>query len=41
MMGEMAGIVTGGNRVSSQKIEKAGFDFQFAEISPALKDLIG
>lgn len=41
MMGEMAGIVIGGNRVSSQKIEKAGFDFQFAEISPALKDLIG
>jgi hypothetical protein len=41
IMGEMAGIVTGGNRVSSQKIEKAGFDFQFAEISPALKDLIG
>ena len=28
MFGEMADMVTGGNRVSSQKIQKAGFDFE-------------
>lgn len=41
MLGEMAAIVTGGNKVSSQKIEEAGFQFKFKEIHKALENLIG
>ncbi len=41
MLGEMAAMVTGGNKVSSQKIEKAGFQFKFTEIKTALENLIG
>ncbi|MCZ6900341.1 MAG: TIGR01777 family oxidoreductase [Bacteroidetes bacterium] len=40
MLGEMASIVLGGNRVSSKKIETTGFDFQFANGGVALKDLL-
>ncbi|TAH22549.1 MAG: TIGR01777 family protein [Cytophagales bacterium] len=40
MLGEMAAIVLGGNRVSAEKIEKTGFKFQFREIKEALKDLL-
>lgn len=40
MLGEMAGIVLGGNRVSSGKIEKTGFRFQYIEVAKALKDLL-
>lgn len=39
VLGEMAGMVLGGNRVSCQKIQKAGFHFEFFELSSALKDL--
>jgi uncharacterized protein (TIGR01777 family) len=39
MLGEMADMVTGGNRVSSQKIQKAGFDFECPVLIPALKDI--
>lgn len=39
-MGEMAVIVLDSMRVSSEKIEKAGFEFKFPEIVPALKDLL-
>ena len=39
VLGEMAAMVLGGNRVSSQKIQKAGFQFEFSELAPALKDL--
>ncbi len=39
MLGEMAGMVTGGNRVSSQKIQKAGFEFEFPILIPALKEI--
>lgn len=39
ILGEMAGMVLGGNRVSCQKIQKAGFQFEFFELSAALKDL--
>lgn len=39
ILGEMAGMVLGGNRVSCQKIQKAGFQFEFYELSAALKDL--
>jgi uncharacterized protein len=38
-MGEMADVVLGSTRVSSQKIEKQGFVFRFSEISEALKNL--
>ncbi|MEM7108702.1 MAG: TIGR01777 family oxidoreductase [Bacteroidota bacterium] len=41
MLGEMASMVLGGSRVSSQKIEAAGFKFSFPELNPALKDLLG
>ncbi|TFV95943.1 TIGR01777 family protein [Algoriphagus kandeliae] len=39
VLGEMAAMVLGGNRVSSQKIQKAGFDFEFEDLREALKDL--
>jgi len=39
-MGEMVGIVTGGNRVSSEKIQQTGFQFRFNFLEEALKDLI-
>lgn len=39
ILGEMAAMVLGGNRVSSQKIQKAGFEFEFPDLDPALKDL--
>jgi uncharacterized protein (TIGR01777 family) len=40
LLGEMAALVIGGNRVSSDKIEKTGFHFQFKEVNSALKDLL-
>ena len=39
-MGEMAGIVLGGNRVSAQKILATGFQFQFPTIENALQNLL-
>jgi uncharacterized protein (TIGR01777 family) len=39
VLGEMAAMVLGGNRVSSQKIQKAGFEFEFPVLKNALKDL--
>ncbi|MCU0402067.1 MAG: TIGR01777 family oxidoreductase [Algoriphagus sp.] len=39
VLGEMADMVLGGNRVSSQKIQKAGFEFEFPELKAALKDI--
>jgi uncharacterized protein len=38
-MGEMADVVLGSTRVSSQKIENQGFVFRFPEIADALEDL--
>ena len=40
MLGEMAQMVLGGNRVSSQKIQSAGYQFRFTEIKPALEELL-
>lgn len=40
IVGEMADILVGGNRVSSKKVEDAGFNFQFATLDHALKDLL-
>lgn len=39
MLGQMAAMVLGGNRVSSQKIQKAGFEFDYPELKGALKDI--
>jgi NAD dependent epimerase/dehydratase family enzyme len=39
VLGEMAAMVLGGNRVSSQKIQKAGFEFEFPELKKALRDI--
>lgn len=39
ILGEMAEMVIGGNRVSSQKIQKSGYEFDFPMLVPALKDI--
>ncbi len=36
ILGEMADMVLGGNRVSSQKIQKAGFQFEYPKLGEAL-----
>lgn len=38
--GELSSIITGGNKVSSGKIEKAGFSFQFEVLDKALENII-
>lgn len=40
-LGEMAKLVLTGRRVSSEKITKLGFQFQFQKLEEALKDCIG
>ncbi len=40
VMGEMSAVVTEGSRVSSQKVQDAGFEFIFPELQPALNDLL-
>ncbi|MEQ8237847.1 MAG: TIGR01777 family oxidoreductase [Cyclobacteriaceae bacterium] len=40
MLGEMSQIVLEGAKVSSEKIEKAGFQFKFKKIDNAVKDLL-
>jgi len=40
VIGEMADIVVGGSKVSSHKIQQAGFSFQFDSLDKALRDLI-
>lgn len=39
MLGEMAAIVLGGSRISSSKIQRAGFKFRFPKLEQALDDL--
>jgi hypothetical protein len=39
-LGEMASMILGGNKVSSEKIESAGYSFKFRNINDALKDLL-
>ena len=41
VLGEMALIILTGRRVSSDKIEKIGFQFQFKNLEVALRDCIG
>ncbi len=40
MLGEMADMLIGGNRVSSQKIEATGFKFRYPQLDDALRQLI-
>lgn len=40
MLGEMANIVLGGNKVSNEKIKASNFEFKFDELEPALRDLL-
>lgn len=40
IVGEMADILVGGNRVSSQKIENSGYNFRFPTLEKALQDLL-
>ncbi|KOF04611.1 epimerase [Roseivirga seohaensis subsp. aquiponti] len=39
VLGEMAQVVTGGNKVSAYKINKTGYDFKFTRLQNALEDL--
>ncbi len=39
-MGEMADMILDSTNVSCEKIEKAGFQFQFPELLPAIEDLL-
>ncbi len=40
VLGERASLVLEGSRVSSRKIEGTGFEFQYASLQPALKNLL-
>ena len=40
IFGEMSAVVLGSTRASSTKIEKSGFNFEFAHLREALKDLL-
>lgn len=39
LLGEMAEMVLNGSKISSKKIENAGFQFKFADINDAVRDL--
>jgi uncharacterized protein len=41
MLGEMAGIVLEGSRVSNQKIKATGFKLEYEDLDVALRDLLG
>jgi uncharacterized protein (TIGR01777 family) len=41
VLGEMADYVLKGSKVSSEKIQKAGFQFKFKNLEEALEDLLG
>src|SRR5690606_15818536 len=40
VLGEMSSIILEGSAVSNSKIKNSGFEFQFEELKPALKDLL-
>lgn len=40
MVGEVADVILNGGRISSSKLQNAGFDFRFPELKPALEDLL-
>jgi len=39
MLGEMSAVVLNSNRVSAEKIQQAGFEFQYSEVAPALAQI--
>jgi uncharacterized protein (TIGR01777 family) len=39
-LGELASAITGGNKVSCEKIQKSGFQFQYPELSESLSQLL-
>lgn len=39
-LGELSSAITGGNKVSSEKIEKTGFRFQYEELHESLNNLL-
>ena len=41
VLGELASAITGGNNVSSKKIEESGFKFQYDNLQDSLRDLLG
>ena len=41
ILGEMAMMVLGGNKVTSKKIETAGFEFKYPELDKAMKGVYG
>jgi len=41
LLGEMSTIVLGSTKVSAQKIEDAGFNFKYTDITSALKEIYG
>ncbi|WP_113923771.1 TIGR01777 family oxidoreductase [Cognataquiflexum aquatile] len=41
ILGEMALMVLGGNKVSSKKIQSAGFEFKYPELDEAMKGVYG
>mgnify|MGYP005811076283 CR=1 FL=1 len=41
VLGEMAQMVLGGNKVSSKKIQDAGFEFKYPELEAALREVYG
>jgi hypothetical protein len=41
LYGEMAEIVTTGQRVIPRRLEELGFSFEHPEIEPALRDVLG
>jgi len=41
LLGEMSTIVLGSTKVSSKKIEAAGFKFSYPEVSSALRQIYG
>lgn len=40
VVGEMADMIIGGNRVSSKKIQQFGYEFQFPDLNTALEDIM-
>jgi uncharacterized protein len=40
LIGEMAAMIVNGSKVSSEKIRKAGFVFQYPELNKALNNLL-
>ncbi|MFM9839885.1 MAG: TIGR01777 family oxidoreductase [Cyclobacteriaceae bacterium] len=41
VLGEMADIVLNGSKISSEKIQKTGFQLKYAEVDGALRNLLG